>query len=251
LNGAQRDWLLEAIAPTPASTHSIESLVGDDSADRLHGVAVLFLPERDASGRPIAPVVRRIRAVHPGLVISVCTTDPAGLPLPVLARAGADDVTVLGGEGNTSGLSVWLKERLSLPVPEAAIRELTAAYGRSEAVTIAAWCLRNATRWRSVEGIGGWFGLSPRSTRRRLSAAELPKPDVLLQIGRVMHAFQLRPVGSRLGGWGAGVLGYSTAQDVSHAKAKLRATARKDSRLASLAVRVRSLWWLMPESTGT
>lgn len=250
LSGAQRDWLLGAIAPTPTRTYSAESLAEADSTDRLRGVAVLFLPERDADGRPIAPLVRRIRAMHPALVISVCTADPAGLSLPALARAGADDVTVLGGEANASGLSVWLKERLALPVPGAAVRELTAAYGISEAVTMAAWCFRNATRWRSVEALAGWFGLSPRSARRRLSFAELPKPEVLLHCGRVMHALELRPIGSRQTGWIGGVLGYSTAQDVSHARAKLRTTARKDSRLARLAASVRSLWWILPDSTG-
>jgi hypothetical protein len=251
LSGAQRLWLLNAIGPTPTITLGIESLSAEGSSAQLRGVAVLFLPERDASGRPIAPLVRRIRSTHPGLVISVCTADPAGLPLTMLARAGADDVTVLGGEGNASGLSVWLEERLSLPVPEAAIREFTGAYGRSEAVTIAAWCLRNATRWRSVERLAWWFGLSSRSTRRRLSDAQLPKPDVLLQIGRVLDAVEIRSLGSRHGGWVAGVLGYSTAGDVSHAKAKLLVAARKDPRLASLGGRVRSLWWLSPDSSDT
>ncbi len=115
LDEEQRKELLRAIAPRLLRNARLESLVGDDA---LRSAAILLLPERDSSGRLVSSLVRHIRALHPGLYISVCTTDPVGLPWPELARAGVDDVTVLGGDANARGLEYWVDERLSLPVPE-------------------------------------------------------------------------------------------------------------------------------------
>jgi hypothetical protein len=224
---------------------SVEELRGNSAS--LTSSAILFLPEDDSSGRPITSLVREIRARHPGLHITVCTSDLAGICWPELARAGADDVTVIGGEHNARGLGLWVDERRTLPIPEDGISELLEQRGCGLAATMAAWCFRNSIRPRPVNAIARWFGISERTVRRRLDGAKFPQPDKLLRCGRILHSVALERAGVRPKSRIAELLGYATAQDLRRAKATLRADVEADSLLASLVNDVRKLWFAVKQ----
>jgi hypothetical protein len=250
LSGSACDWTRKALSSWPCVTTSIGDLEAGRADISLSSAAILFVPELDASRRLISSLVRRIRAEHPGLHISVCTSDPSRLDWPALARAGVDDVTLLFGDAEVEGLTRWVEDRLSLPVPEDAIQDLVQAFGHDASTTIAAWCFRNATRPRPVAAIGYWFGISSRTVRRRLNQAQLPQADVLLRCGRVLHALELERTGMKPRVRIANRLGFSAAHDLWRAKAAIRDECVVDSRLAALVRKVRALWYLFPDGVA-
>lgn len=167
----------------------------------LAGVSVLLVGARAAGTVPTARLFRRVRETNPWIAIFVCALggrdDYMGLPL--LARAGADELIVLAFLADFRALAALVSIRIRAPSPTHELSEIAKALAVVPAKSVALHCLRNSfARWREIR-IARRFGVTIQALNHQLRASGLPTVGMLVRLGRQYHAQELerRGLGSR------------------------------------------------------
>jgi AraC-like DNA-binding protein len=156
--------------------------------------SVLVVRARRQSGEIADPVVARLRSVLPHAAILVCARrEDSGHGIArAFALAGADELFRVETETDLSRVFSCLRRRTLAPVPERIIRDAGAALPIGEGRTIALWCLRNAYRKHSVADVAQRFEIDRKTASRRCRSSGAPSLTVLLRLGRLYHATELR-----------------------------------------------------------
>jgi len=135
-----------------------------------------------------------VRLLCPRVSIFVCARREDGVHglIRKFAIAGADELFVVDAAVDVSHLVACVRRRLLAPPPARILGDAATALPESEGRTIALWCLRNSYRKRTVGDVARRFELDRKTASRRCLRSGAPPITVLLRLGRLYHATELR-----------------------------------------------------------
>ena len=208
-------WLLTGIVSSAARTRDgcvVALLAGDEARRRVHGAlggqmtalacrtasdveltvrkesadCVVVTPWDD-SGRPAVPTVHRLRMRLPWLPIAVyCQLEPKSAhEIAALARAGADTVIISGYDD----VGRRLREHLAYAWVHRAAEDALAgleSWRTPESSPILTYCLHRAAQPLTVQLVAEALSIDPKTLGRRLAAAGLPAPKILIAWCRLL-----------------------------------------------------------------
>jgi AraC-like DNA-binding protein len=160
----------------------------------LYDAAVIVLGSRLSDGASSTLTVRHLRERLPHVSITVCATSVGRYSEgpPALAAAGADGWFRADRDADLHQLVAFVSRRVRAPVPELEVRDLHARLRHGLGRLIALYCLRNSHRQWRVGEVASAFAMDPKTVNRLVRQAGAPPAGVLLRLGRLLHARELR-----------------------------------------------------------
>jgi AraC-like DNA-binding protein len=193
----------------------------------LAHLSVLVIGSHDRNGDLSTRRVELVRAHFPQLTILVRVRqhDLCLAHRRQFAVAGADDVCDIDSSGDAARAASDIRRRWLAPVPASLIRETATVLPEGEGRTIALWCLRNSYCRRTVDDVARRFCIDRKTALRRCRESGAPALTVLLRLGRLYHATELRRTSFLSQDEIARRLGYSNAVALVMSRARARRAA--------------------------
>ena len=168
--------------------HDVEAFTRSNRA-ALNQACAVVLGLRNHQGAPSTPVIEQLRAIapHVGIFVAEDRSEVVDPWLRRLASSGADDAFAMDRPGDEKVFRSVLANRVALPAPELALRELWSLWSDCAVRVEAMYCVRNGYRPRRGFAPHDWFGLKDRSMRTRFGHAGVPTPLFLTRFGRDLH----------------------------------------------------------------
>lgn len=160
----------------------------------LHDASVIVLGPRLSDGTSSAARIGWLREALPHVGVLVCATSVLRYSerLPAFAAVGADAWVAIHDDADLRNLREFVIRRLLAPPPEAELREMQARLRPGLGRLIALHCLRNShCKWRVGE-VASTFSMDPKTLNNLVRDAGAPSSGILLRLGRVLHAKELR-----------------------------------------------------------
>lgn len=193
----------------------------------LNQACAVVLGLRNQHGAPSIPVIEALRTIAPHIGVFVIEERSASVDqwLPRLAGSGVDDGFALDRPGDENVLRSVLTNRVALPPPELALRELYALWANSPVRVEALYCVRNGYLPRHRFRPHEWLGFKARSLRTKFERAGMPTPLFLTRFGRDLHWRESVARGRRSRVELAALLGFETVEQVGIEQRRVRAKA--------------------------
>lgn len=185
------------VVPMLAGVHhavyDVDRLVRSGELRSIVGASLIILGAHTSNGETSDALAGRIRALLPGASILVCTrrAERGHLRICEYARAGVDDLFLIETPGELMALLDEIRARLAAPPPVNVLCELSTAKP-TRGRTIALWCVRNGYRKRTVNAVGAWFDIDPKTANRLCADGGFVNASSLLRSGRLFHLQEIR-----------------------------------------------------------
>lgn len=227
---------LQAVFPSVRlRVHDIEAMIAKDRVALNTACAIVF-GVRNHLGDPSLRAFEGLRAIAPHIGIFVVDerSEILDLWLRRLAVSGVDDALALDRPGDEKVLRSVLANRVAVPPPELALRQLSSLWADCPVSVESMYCVRNGYRPRHRFKPHVWFGLKDRAMRLKFEHAGIPTPLFLTRFGRELHRKEslLRDRRSRLEI--ATLLGFETLSQLGIEHRRVRRMAARWPALAAL-----------------
>jgi hypothetical protein len=222
--------------------------VADEHFTLPHGGfgAVLLVGSKTAAGVPSFIPLRSLRNRFPQLVVIICSESPNDYRfLPLLARAGADEVLMDAGPHDPDNLVQLVIARSIAPPPAQEMLLLHKTQPDTWERFAVEYCIRCAYRPGTGRGIAQWLGVADRTLRARLQKQGYPSPQQCLRAGRFLHVAELADRGITSRSEQSFRLGFTDSTDMRKKKWLLQNASRDDPAFAAFVRRFPRLRMLL------
>lgn len=215
--------------------HDIGAISESDRVAVNQACAVIF-GFRNQEGAPSIRVIERLRVFAPHVGVFVIEERSTAVDpwLPRLAASGIDGAFALDRPGDEKVLRSVLTNRVALPPPELALRELWSLWRNSPVRVEAMYCVRNGYRpWHRFDP-HEWLGFKARSLRTKFKRAGVPTPVFLTRFGRDLHWKESVARRKRSRIELAALLGFETVEQIWSEQRRVRTRAARWPALLAL-----------------